>query len=150
MGSRSDWDALAPAREMLERLGIPFEARVLSAHRMPDETFEYAAAAKGRGLRVVIAAAGGAAHLPGVIAAKTPLPVIGIPMETKTLKGMDSLLSIVQMPAGVPVATMAIGGAANAALYAARIIALADESVAANLVTYVREMHDAAAKSTPG
>jgi 5-(carboxyamino)imidazole ribonucleotide mutase len=149
MGSRSDWDALAPTRDTLAELGIPYDARVLSAHRMPDETFEYASTAQERGLRAIIAAAGGAAHLPGVVAAKTLLPVIGIPMPTKALKGVDSFLSIVQMPAGVPVATMAIGGAVNAALLAARIVALTDERVAARLAEYVRAMHDKAAQSTP-
>jgi 5-(carboxyamino)imidazole ribonucleotide mutase len=149
MGSRSDWDALAPARDTLAQLGVPYDARVLSAHRMPDETFEYASTAKERGLRVIIAAAGGAAHLPGVVAAKTMLPVIGVPMQTKALKGVDSFLSMVQMPAGVPVATMAIGGALNAALFAARIVALHDERVALSLAEYARTIHDAAAQSTP-
>lgn len=149
MGSRSDWDALAPARDTLAELGIPYDARVLSAHRMPDETFEYASSANDRGLRVIIAAAGMAAHLPGVVAAKTLLPVIGVPMFTKALKGVDSFLSMVQMPAGVPVATMAIGGAANAALYAARILALTDERIASRLATHVKGLHDAAAASTP-
>jgi 5-(carboxyamino)imidazole ribonucleotide mutase len=149
MGSKSDWDALAPARDTLATLGIAYDARVLSAHRMPDETFEYASTAQARGLRVIIAAAGGAAHLPGVVAAKTLLPVIGVPMPTKSLKGVDSFLSMVQMPAGVPVATMAIGGAANAALYAARILALGDAHIAARLATYVQDMHDGAAASTP-
>jgi 5-(carboxyamino)imidazole ribonucleotide mutase len=149
MGSRSDWDALAPARDILAELGIPYDARVLSAHRMPDETFEYAATAHERGIRVIIAAAGGAAALPGMVAAKTPLPVIGIPIESKALHGMDSLLSIAQMPPGVPVATMAIGGAVNAALFAARILALRDEHVASRLTAYVRKMHDDAARSTP-
>ncbi len=150
MGSRSEWDALAPARDALSELGIPYDARVLSAHRMPDETFEYASTAQERGLRVIIAAAGGAAHLPGVVAAKTLLPVIGVPMHTKALQGVDSFLSMVQMPAGVPVATMAIGGAVNAALMAARIIALHDRLVAARLAEYVRKMHDAVTRSTPG
>jgi 5-(carboxyamino)imidazole ribonucleotide mutase len=149
MGSRSDWDALAPARDTLAELGIPYDARVLSAHRMPDETFEYASTAQQRGVRVIIAAAGGAAHLPGVVAAKTLLPVIGVPMMTKAFKGVDSFLSIAQMPAGVPVATMAVGGAANAALLAARIIALQDREVAARLQEYARKLHDAAAQSTP-
>ena len=149
MGSRSDWDGLAAARDTLAELRIPYDARVLSAHRMPDETFEYAATAQQRGLRVIIAAAGGAAHLPGVVAAKTLLPVIGVPMMTKTFKGVDSFLSIAQMPAGVPVATMAVGGAANAALLAARIIALHDPGVAARLEEHMRRLHDAAAGSTP-
>src|SRR5579862_3758021 len=109
MGSRSDWETMAPARDVLDELGIPCEARVVSAHRMPDEMFEYAQSAAGRGLHAIIAGAGGAAHLPGMTAAKTLLPVIGVPVPSKSLGGLDSLLSIVQMPAGVPVATFAIG-----------------------------------------
>jgi 5-(carboxyamino)imidazole ribonucleotide mutase len=124
MGSRSDWETLAPAAEMLERLGIPFEVKVVSAHRTPDLLFEYAGSAEGRGLEVIIAGAGGAAHLPGMAASKTTLPVLGVPVESKALHGMDSLLSIVQMPAGIPVGTLAIGpaGATNAALLAAAIV----------------------------
>jgi 5-(carboxyamino)imidazole ribonucleotide mutase len=124
MGSRSDWETLAPAAEMLERLGIPFEVRVVSAHRTPDLLFEYAGSAERRGLEVIIAGAGGAAHLPGMTASKTTLPVLGVPVESKALHGMDSLLSIVQMPAGIPVGTLAIGpaGATNAALLAAAIV----------------------------
>jgi 5-(carboxyamino)imidazole ribonucleotide mutase len=149
MGSRSDWEMLLPARETLEELQVPCEMRVVSAHRMPDEMFEYAESAKARGLQAIIAGAGGAAHLPGMIAAKTLVPVIGVPVESKAFKGMDSLLSIVQMPPGVPVATVAINGAVNAALLAARIVALHDETVAALLEAYVKRMHDAAASSTP-
>jgi 5-(carboxyamino)imidazole ribonucleotide mutase len=125
MGSQSDWETMSHAAATLERLGIPFEKRVVSAHRTPDLLFEYASAAAERGLEVIIAGAGGAAHLPGMCAAKTLLPVLGVPVETKTLHGMDSLLSIVQMPAGVPVGTLAIGraGAINAALLASAIVA---------------------------
>ena len=125
MGSKSDWETMAHAVETLEELGVAAEVRVLSAHRTPDALFEYAASAEGRGLEVIIAAAGGAAHLAGVTAAKTLLPVLGVPMQSKALSGLDSLLSTVQMPAGIPVATFAIGkaGAANAALFAAHILA---------------------------
>ena len=124
MGSRSDWDTLEFAAKTLEQLAIPHEVRVVSAHRTPDLLFEYASTAESRGLEVIIAGAGGSAHLPGMAASKTVLPVLGVPVETKTLKGMDSLLSIVQMPAGVPVGTLAIGkaGATNAALLAAAIL----------------------------
>jgi 5-(carboxyamino)imidazole ribonucleotide mutase len=134
MGSTSDLDTMRAAATTLQELGIPFELRVVSAHRTPDLMFRYAAEAAGRGVRVIIAGAGGAAHLPGMVATKTQLPVIGVPVESKALKGLDSLLSIAQMPAGVPVATMAIGGAANAALYAARILALDDARLARALV----------------
>ncbi|HVN69830.1 MAG TPA: 5-(carboxyamino)imidazole ribonucleotide mutase [Candidatus Binatia bacterium] len=147
MGSRSDWETMAAARDTLEELGVPCETRVVSAHRMPDEMFDYAQSAADRGLRAIIAAAGGAAHLPGMTAAKTLIPVIGVPVQSARLSGLDSLLSIVQMPAGVPVATMAIGGAVNAALFAARIVALADPGVAERLAAYVARMHDAAASS---
>ena len=125
MGSRSDWDTMSHAATALEALGVPFEVRVVSAHRTPDLLFEYASTAESRGLEVIIAGAGGAAHLPGMCAAKTLLPVLGVPVESKALHGVDSLLSIVQMPAGVPVATLAIGraGAVNAALLAAAILA---------------------------
>ena len=125
MGSRSDWETMAPAAELLERLGVPFEVKVVSAHRTPDLLFAYAGEAESRGLEVIIAGAGGAAHLPGMTAAKTTLPVLGVPVETRALHGMDSLLSIVQMPAGIPVGTVAIGkaGATNAALLAAAIVA---------------------------
>jgi 5-(carboxyamino)imidazole ribonucleotide mutase len=135
MGSRSDWETLRHACETLEALGVPFEQRVVSAHRTPDLVFEYATSADERGIRVIIAGAGGAAHLPGMTAAKTTLPVLGVPVESKALSGMDSLLSIVQMPAGIPVGTLAIGraGAVNAALLAASILAVGDEAVAERL-----------------
>ena len=135
MGSRSDWETMQHAAETLAALEIPFEQRVVSAHRTPDLLFDYAAAAEGRGLQVLIAGAGGAAHLPGMAAAKTALPVLGVPVESKTLKGMDSLLSIVQMPAGIPVGTLAIGraGAVNAALLAASILALGDPAIGERL-----------------
>src|SRR5215469_5544065 len=125
MGSTSDWDTMQSAADMLEKLSIPHEVRVISAHRTPDLLFEYASTARERGLKVIIAGAGGAAHLPGMTAAKTTLPVLGVPVQSKALQGLDSLLSIVQMPAGVPVATFAIGaaGAVNAALCAAAILA---------------------------
>jgi len=125
MGSRSDWETMRAAAEVLDELGIPYETAVVSAHRTPDRMFEYAEQAEARGLEVIIAGAGGAAHLPGMTASKTTLPVIGVPVQTRALNGLDSLLSIVQMPAGVPVATMAIGtaGAANAGLLAAAILA---------------------------
>ena len=133
MGSTSDWDTLQHAAEMLERLGVPHEVRVVSAHRTPDLLFEYAATARERGLKVIIAGAGGAAHLPGMCAAKTSLPVLGVPVQSRTLNGLDSLLSIVQMPAGIPVATLAIGvaGATNAALLAASILANEDATIRA-------------------
>lgn len=131
MGSKSDWPTMKKACEILEELKIPYEAKVVSAHRTPDEMFEYAEQAKERGIEVIIAGAGGAAHLPGMIAAKTDLPVIGVPIRSSTLNGLDSLLSIVQMPGGVPVATMAIGdaGAVNAGLLAARILAIQDATL---------------------
>jgi 5-(carboxyamino)imidazole ribonucleotide mutase len=131
MGSKSDWETMRHATETLESLGVAFETKVVSAHRTPDLLFEYASTAASRGLRVIIAGAGGAAHLPGMTASKTSLPVFGVPVESKSLKGMDSLLSIAQMPAGVPVGTLAIGraGAVNAALLAARVIALEDATV---------------------
>jgi 5-(carboxyamino)imidazole ribonucleotide mutase len=131
MGSTSDWETLKHATEMLERLGIAHEVRVVSAHRTPDLLFDYAASARDRGLQVIIAGAGGAAHLPGMCASKTSLPVLGVPVQSKALNGLDSLLSIVQMPAGIPVATLAIGvaGATNAALLAASILANTDANV---------------------
>jgi 5-(carboxyamino)imidazole ribonucleotide mutase len=133
MGSTSDWETLQHAAGMLERLGVPHEVRVVSAHRTPDLLFEYASTARARGLQVIIAGAGGAAHLPGMCAAKTSLPVLGVPVQSKALNGLDSLLSIVQMPAGIPVATLAIGvaGATNAALLAASILANHDPKVRA-------------------
>src|SRR5579872_2881094 len=133
MGSRSDLETMRAAATTLQELGIPFEMRVVSAHRTPDLMYQYASSAAERGLRVIIAGAGGAAHLPGMVATKTTLPVIGVPVESKSLKGLDSLLSIAQMPAGVPVGTMSIGGAANAALYAARILALSDPELGGRL-----------------
>lgn len=133
MGSRSDWEVMSHAVATLDQLGIPNEARVISAHRTPDALFEYATAAADRGLKVIIAAAGGAAHLAGVTAAKTHLPVLGVPIESKSLKGLDSLLSMVQMPGGIPVGTLAIGkpGAINAALFAAAILGLSNPQIEA-------------------
>jgi 5-(carboxyamino)imidazole ribonucleotide mutase len=138
MGSRSDWETMRHACDTLDELGLAYETRVVSAHRTPDLLAEYATAAADRGLRVLIAGAGGAAHLPGMCAANTPLPVLGVPVESHSLKGMDSLLSIVQMPAGVPVGTLAIGraGAVNAAVLAASIVALADDEVRARLLAF--------------
>jgi 5-(carboxyamino)imidazole ribonucleotide mutase len=135
MGSQSDWPVMQEAARMLETLGVAYEARIVSAHRTPDRLVEYAKSAKGRGLKVIIAGAGGAAHLPGMAASMTPLPVLGVPVQSKALKGLDSLLSIVQMPKGIPVGTLAIGeaGAANAGILAASIIALEDLGVAAKL-----------------
>lgn len=135
MGSQSDWETMSHACEMLDALEIPFEKAVVSAHRTPDKLFDYAGTAVERGLKVIIAGAGGAAHLPGMVAAKTRLPVFGVPVQSKALSGMDSLLSIAQMPAGVPVGTMAIGraGATNAALLAAATLAITDEALAAQL-----------------
>ena len=135
MGSRSDWETMRHAVEVLGKLGIPHEARVVSAHRTPERLYAYAAEARNRGLKVIIAGAGGAAHLPGMAAAMTPLPVLGVPVESHALKGMDSLLSIAQMPGGIPVGTLAIGkaGAINAGLLAAAILALADPALAARL-----------------
>ena len=135
MGSQSDWDTMREATDVLKALGVPHETRIVSAHRTPDRLFEYAKSAKSRGLKAIIAGAGGAAHLPGMAAAMTPLPVFGVPVESKALKGMDSLLSIVQMPGGVPVGTLAVGkaGAKNAGLLAAAVIALMDDNVAAAL-----------------
>ena len=138
MGSRSDWETMRHAVDTLDRLGVPAESRVVSAHRTPDLLFEYASTAAQRGLKVIVAGAGGAAHLPGMAAAKTHLPVFGVPVESHSLKGMDSLLSIVQMPAGVPVGALAIGraGAVNAALLAVAVVALGDEGVRDRLVRF--------------
>ena len=133
MGSTSDWEVMAAAAETLEAFGSPYEKRVVSAHRTPDLLVEYAKTARGRGIEVIIAGAGGAAHLPGMVASMTPLPVVGVPVKSRALNGLDSLLSIVQMPAGVPVATVAINGAKNAALIAVSILALSDGEVAARL-----------------
>jgi 5-(carboxyamino)imidazole ribonucleotide mutase len=150
MGSQSDWDIMTHAASTLETLGIPFETRIVSAHRTPDRMVEYAKSARERGLAVIIAAAGGAAHLPGMVAALTPLPVLGVPVESHALKGLDSLLSIVQMPAGVPVGTLAIGkpGAVNAALLAAAILALGDPAIAAALERW-RATQSAAVAQSP-
>ncbi|AST31243.1 5-(carboxyamino)imidazole ribonucleotide mutase [Ralstonia solanacearum] len=138
MGSSSDWDVMQHAVALLKEFGIPFEAQVVSAHRMPDDMFRYAEAARGRGLRAIIAGAGGAAHLPGMIAAKTIVPVFGVPVPSKYLRGEDSLLSIVQMPKGIPVATFAIGeaGAANAALSAIAMLATTDDALAGKLEAF--------------
>ena len=135
MGSQSDWETMRHAGDTLDELGIAYETKIVSAHRTPDRMFAYAESARSRGLQVIIAGAGGAAHLPGMTASKTPLPVLGVPIESKALHGMDSLMSIVQMPAGIPVGTLAIGraGAVNAALLAAAIVALGDQTVAGAL-----------------
>ena len=144
MGSRSDWDTMRHAADLLEQLGVEHEVRVVSAHRTPDLLFEYAESAVERGLRVIIAGAGGAAHLPGMTAAKTRLPVLGVPVQSKALQGLDSLLSIVQMPAGIPVGCMAIGtaGAKNAALLAAAILANEDADVAASIEAFRKAQTD--------
>jgi phosphoribosylaminoimidazole carboxylase PurE protein len=139
-GSRSDFPVLEQATALLDRLGVPNELRVVSAHRSPDHLYDYAETAAARGIRVIVAGAGGAAHLPGMLAAKTQLPVIGVPMPTKALDGLDSLLSIAQMPRGIPVATVAIGNAENAALLAVSILALSDDALAARLAAYRAEM----------
>ena len=141
MGSRSDWETMEHASAMLTRMGIVHEVRVVSAHRTPDLLFDYADKARDRGIQVIVAGAGGAAHLPGMLAAKTPLPVFGVPVQSKALNGMDSLLSIAQMPAGIPVGTLAIGraGATNAALLAASVLALHDPAVASALDAFRAE-----------
>ena len=148
MGSSSDRETLAPALELLGELGVPHESRIVSAHRTPDWMFEYAETAEARGLKVIIAAAGGAAHLPGMTAAKTVLPVLGVPVAATALGGVDALVSIAQMPKGVPVGTLAIGqpGAANAALLAARILALSDPALRARLVAWTEARRDAVRK----
>lgn len=142
MGSASDTEVMEPARKTLEEFGVECEFRVVSAHRTPDLAFEYAAKAQGRGLKVIIAGAGGAAHLAGVIAAKTTLPVIGVPIRSKSLDGLDSLLSMVQMPSGVPVATVAIDGAANAALLALRILGVTDRDIDDKMHSYQARLRD--------
>ena len=150
MGSQSDWETMRHAAETLDALGVAHESRIVSAHRTPKRLYAYAEAARGRGLRAIVAGAGGAAHLPGMVAAMTPLPVLGVPVESRSLSGLDSLLSIVQMPAGVPVGALAIGraGAVNAALLAAAIVALADDRVAGTLDEW-RARQTAAVAETP-
>ena len=142
MGSRSDWPTMRLAAEVLDALGVAYEAKVVSAHRTPDRMYAFAKGAKASGVKVIIAGAGGAAHLPGMTASMTDLPVLGVPVESKTLKGMDSLLSIVQMPGGIPVGTLAIGeaGAKNAGLFAARILALSDPALADRLTEYAAQL----------
>src|SRR5215208_2723292 len=149
MGSRSDWETMRHSAEMLDRLGVPYETKIVSAHRTPKRLYDYAHSARERGLRVIIAGAGGAAHLPGMAASMTSLPVLGVPVETQSLKGMDSLLSIVQMPAGVPVGTLAIGraGAVNAGLLAASILATNDEPLAERVERYREEQTRSVAES---
>lgn len=149
MGSQSDWATMRAAADILDALGVGYEANITSAHRTPERMFEYAKSAKGRGIKVIIAGAGGAAHLPGMVAALTPLPVLGVPVESKALKGMDSLLSIVQMPGGVPVGTLAIGeaGAKNAGLLAASILAITDSELAARLDDYRAKQTESVAQT---
>ena len=144
MGSRSDWETMQHAAQKLDALGVPYEVKVVSAHRTPDVLFSYAESAGGRGLRAIIAGAGGAAHLPGMLASKTAVPVLGVPVQSKALNGMDSLLSIVQMPAGIPVATFAIGvaGAANAALFAAALLAPEHADISAALEAFRAKQTD--------
>jgi 5-(carboxyamino)imidazole ribonucleotide mutase len=144
MGSDSDWPTMKAAAEALQEFGVPYEADVVSAHRMPEEMLAYGKEAAGRGLSVVIAGAGGAAHLPGMLAAVTPLPVIGVPVALRYLDGLDSLLSIVQMPAGVPVATVAVGNARNAGLLAVRILAAGDEDLRARMVEFQESLRTSA------
>ena len=152
MGSRSDWETMQHAAQKLEALGVPHEVRIVSAHRTPDVLFDYAATAQARGLRAIIAGAGGAAHLPGMLAAKTAVPVLGVPVQSKALNGMDSLLSIVQMPAGIPVATFAIGnaGASNAALFAAAMLASSEPAIGEALDAFrKRQTDDVATNDDP-
>jgi 5-(carboxyamino)imidazole ribonucleotide mutase len=144
MGSDSDWSTMEPAATTLEEFGVTHEVRVVSAHRMPRDMLDYGAGAAGRGLRVIIAGAGGAAHLPGMLASVTPLPVIGVPVPLKTLDGLDSLLSIVQMPSGVPVATVSIGGARNAGLLAVRILAASDPSLLERMAAFQDSLRELA------
>ena len=145
MGSRSDWETMQHCAETLAKLGVPHEVKVVSAHRTPQRMYDYAQSAAGRGLKIIIAAAGGAAHLPGMTASLTRLPVLGVPIESKTLKGVDSLLSIVQMPAGIPVGTLAIGraGAVNAALFAAAMLAASDPALADRVDAFRKAQTDA-------
>lgn len=152
MGSQSDWETMRPAAETLDALGIAYEARIVSAHRTPERLYAFARGARAAGFKVIIAGAGGAAHLPGMTAALTPLPVFGVPVESKALSGQDSLLSIVQMPPGVPVGTLAIGraGAINAALLAAAVLALSDEAIAARLERWRAEQTAAVAEAPDG
>lgn len=152
MGSQSDWPVMKLACEMLDTLGVAYETRIVSAHRTPDRLTEYAKSAKGRGLKVIIAGAGGAAHLPGMTAAMTPLPVLGVPVQSRALNGQDSLLSIVQMPKGVPVGTLAIGeaGAANAGILAASIIALGDAGAAQKLDAFRKAQTDSVGEAPEG
>jgi len=152
MGSQSDWPVMKEAARLLSELGVSHEAQIVSAHRTPDRLVAYAKSAKDRGLKVIIAGAGGAAHLPGMTASMTPLPVLGVPIQTKTLSGLDSLLSIVQMPRGIPVGTLAIGeaGAVNAGILAASIVALEDPAVAAKLDAYRKAQTDSVAETPEG
>ncbi|MBK8542653.1 MAG: 5-(carboxyamino)imidazole ribonucleotide mutase [Caulobacteraceae bacterium] len=149
MGSKSDWDTMKAAAEVLDALGVAYEAKVVSAHRTPKRLYDYATSAKGRGLKIIIAGAGGAAHLPGMAASMTPLPVLGVPVKSKDLKGLDSLLSIVQMPKGVAVGTLAIGeaGASNAGIMAAQILALSDATLAARVDAFRAAQTEAVSES---
>jgi phosphoribosylaminoimidazole carboxylase PurE protein len=148
MGSISDAETMEPARQILKEFDVPCEMKVLSAHRTPEQTMAYVKAAKGRGTKIIIAGAGGAAHLPGIVAAVTTLPVIGIPIKSKSLNGLDSLLSIVQMPAGIPVATVAIDGAVNAALLAIEMLALGSQELSTKLETYRTKLQEKVLKSS--